>query len=227
MAGSGPKAANPAEPRFDEIHVPPGRAVHASLATLPVHEGVLRVLPAKNPISPGCGNYEGSPKHGKADRGRANKAPENGQAALDNSAQASPNSPRRVGVDKDQAQKNARRFLRCPHRGPPPAARRSAYTRSRGERTRRHRDVRLGGMTPDGLRLAGAALDWLVSSRPAEDVALARYGLAWRASLDTEVGRRHARHRAAGGGRGVPENVVTGSGEVVSLRGCTSHPRDP
>lgn len=78
--------------------------MYASLTLPAAQEGAVRVLLEKDPISPGCGSYEGSPKHGKEDRGRANKAPEDGQAALDNSTQVSPNSPRRVGVDEDNGE---------------------------------------------------------------------------------------------------------------------------
>ncbi|MCA9550298.1 MAG: hypothetical protein KC933_09700 [Myxococcales bacterium] len=46
------------------------------------------------------GVFENNPKHGSVDRGRASKAPENGQAALDNSVQVKDTSTRRIGVDK-------------------------------------------------------------------------------------------------------------------------------
>lgn len=46
------------------------------------------------------GVFENNPKHGPVDRGRASKAPENGQAALDNSVRVKDTSTRRVGVDK-------------------------------------------------------------------------------------------------------------------------------
>ena len=45
--------------------------------------------------------FEGNPKHGRVDRGRASAAPINGQAALDNSVRFSANSSGRVGVDYD------------------------------------------------------------------------------------------------------------------------------
>lgn len=78
-----------------------GHAVRVVLAAyrLPSARLTFAALPA-TPISPGCGRYEPSPKHGKTDRGRANRAPTDGQAALDNSTQISPNSTRRVGVDE-------------------------------------------------------------------------------------------------------------------------------
>ena len=75
-----------------------GHVVLAAYRLQPARR-TLTARPGK-PISPGCGRYEPSPKHGKTDRGRANRAPTNGQAALDNSTQVSPNSPRRVGVDE-------------------------------------------------------------------------------------------------------------------------------
>ena len=47
--------------------------------------------------------YDASPKHGPTARGTAkglsSPAPTNGQAALENSIQVKPTSPRRVGVD--------------------------------------------------------------------------------------------------------------------------------
>lgn len=44
--------------------------------------------------------FEGNPKHGTKDRPGSNRAPKDGQAALDNSAQVKPTSPRRIGVDR-------------------------------------------------------------------------------------------------------------------------------
>jgi hypothetical protein len=43
--------------------------------------------------------YEASPKHLSIARGDVGAAPTNGQAALNNALQISPNSPRMVGVD--------------------------------------------------------------------------------------------------------------------------------
>jgi hypothetical protein len=43
--------------------------------------------------------FEGSPKHGKADRGQVNRAPSDGQTALDHSVQVKRTAPRRIGVD--------------------------------------------------------------------------------------------------------------------------------
>jgi len=52
--------------------------------------------------------YEASPKHGRTERGTAmgvsSTAPLDGQAALNNSVQVKPTSPRRVGVDKANTQ---------------------------------------------------------------------------------------------------------------------------
>ena len=44
--------------------------------------------------------YEKAPYYGSLDNAIKNKAPENGQVALDNSVQVKETSPRRVGVDK-------------------------------------------------------------------------------------------------------------------------------
>jgi hypothetical protein len=48
--------------------------------------------------------YEPSPKHGPTQRGNVARAPTNGQRALDRSVQVSENSPRRVGVDKENGE---------------------------------------------------------------------------------------------------------------------------
>jgi hypothetical protein len=49
-------------------------------------------------------SYEPNPKHGRQARGTAkglsSAAPKDGQAALDNSVQVKPSSPRRVGIDR-------------------------------------------------------------------------------------------------------------------------------
>jgi hypothetical protein len=45
--------------------------------------------------------FEASPNHGLAARGRASAGPVNGQDALDLSLRVKPTSPRRVGIDYD------------------------------------------------------------------------------------------------------------------------------
>lgn len=53
-------------------------------------------------------SYQPNPKHGPSSRefakGKASAEPLNGQAALDNSVQVKPTSPRRVGVDTENEQ---------------------------------------------------------------------------------------------------------------------------
>ena len=44
--------------------------------------------------------YESSPKHGSQARGNVSALPTNGQEVLNNSIQVSPNSSRRVGIDR-------------------------------------------------------------------------------------------------------------------------------
>ncbi|MBA2368776.1 MAG: pre-toxin TG domain-containing protein [Candidatus Protochlamydia sp.] len=48
--------------------------------------------------------YEPAPYHGKANQGLKSRGPTNGQAALENSVQVKPTSPRRVSVDKESGE---------------------------------------------------------------------------------------------------------------------------
>jgi hypothetical protein len=55
--------------------------------------------PATRSSGPSPLRYEASPKHGRIQRGKIGKAPDDGQTALDRSTPISPNTTRRVGVD--------------------------------------------------------------------------------------------------------------------------------
>lgn len=52
----------------------------------------------------GCPNgvYQDAPYHGKQNSGRKNKAPIDGQAALDNSIPLGPNTDRRIGISNGE-----------------------------------------------------------------------------------------------------------------------------
>ena len=70
----------------------------------------LSVDEMKSVIGRGVGKrkniYEPNPKHGKVNRGRANKAPTNPQESLDNSFELPGNTTRRIGADKSVGEFN-------------------------------------------------------------------------------------------------------------------------
>ena len=65
-----------------------------------VYESIDVQVP-EPPINLPSLRYEASPKHTQKARGNIGAAPKNGQAALDESVQVKPTSPRRVGVDRN------------------------------------------------------------------------------------------------------------------------------